>query len=57
MEVDLNDLRSVEKFAKAYKATGWPLHVLILNAGLYAPPEPFTKQGLETTFQVTTIMI
>lgn len=52
LRLDLADMRSVEEFAEAYKAKGWPLHVLLLNAGLYAPPELHTKQGYETTFQV-----
>lgn len=29
-----------------------PLHVLILNAGVFQPPEKFTEDGFETTFQV-----
>ena len=53
MLLDLADLSSVEAFAEAYKATGRAIHALILNAGLYGPPETHTKDGFETTFQVS----
>lgn len=33
MELDLSSLASVKAFAEAFKATGKPLHTLILNAG------------------------
>lgn len=29
-----------------------PLHVLILNAGVYDPPQKLTEDGFEYTFQV-----
>lgn len=50
--LDLSDLASVKKAADDYLAAGWPLHILILNAGVYQSPEPITKQGYESSFGV-----
>ena len=44
MELDLSDLKSVEKFCAEYQASGRPLDVLILNAGAFFPsPRRLTK--------------
>ena len=40
MHLDLSSLSSTVKFVKAYKQTGYPLHVLICNAGI-----AFANQG------------
>jgi len=47
MELDLTGLESIRKFAEAYKATGRPLHFLILNAGIMMCPYSKTKDGFE----------
>uniref|UniRef100_A0A914XPP2 WW domain-containing oxidoreductase n=1 Tax=Plectus sambesii TaxID=2011161 RepID=A0A914XPP2_9BILA len=52
IQLDLAELQSVERCASEYLASGKPLHVLILNAGVYNPQERTTKNGFETTFQV-----
>jgi len=53
LELDLTDLKSVEKFAKAFLATKLPLHVLMLNAGIMMPPtKEISKQGHELQFAV-----
>lgn len=45
--LDLSDLASVRAFAQAYLASGKPLHLLINNAGVMAPPLGKTAQGFE----------
>jgi WW domain-containing oxidoreductase len=50
--MDSSKLTTVESCAMEYISKGWPLHVLILNAGVFQPPEKFTEDGFETTFQV-----
>ncbi|KAL4234313.1 hypothetical protein ACF0H5_005964 [Mactra antiquata] len=52
MKIDLESLCSVQNFADQYKKTEWPLHYLILNAGVFGVPYKQTEDGLETTFQV-----
>jgi len=48
LELDLDDLRSVRKFAAAFQALEMPLHYLVLNAGVMALAERrSTAQGLE----------
>ncbi|CAD5117115.1 DgyrCDS5922 [Dimorphilus gyrociliatus] len=49
--LDLNDLKSVKCFAQEYISQGWPLNVLILNAGEMFPPFQKTVDGFERTFQ------
>ena len=39
MRLDLADLRSIESFIAEYKRRGLPLHVLVNNAGVNAPPK------------------
>lgn len=52
MHLDLASLRSVKEFAETYKNTGWPLHILILNAAVFGVPWLHSEDGLELTFQV-----
>ncbi|XP_072182392.1 retinol dehydrogenase 12-like [Diadema setosum] len=52
MTLDLGSLASTKSFAEAYKARGFPLHVLICNAGLAWGPEEPTADGFEIHFQV-----
>ncbi|HVU01274.1 MAG TPA: SDR family oxidoreductase, partial [Polyangiaceae bacterium] len=51
LALDLADLDSVRACAKAFLATGAPLHLLINNAGL-AGARGFTKSGFELAFGV-----
>ena len=50
--MDLTSLQSVQAAAKEFIAHGWPLHVLILNAGVIAPPSKTTIDGYESTFGI-----
>mmetsp|Transcript_9161 Transcript_9161/g.19963 ORF Transcript_9161/g.19963 Transcript_9161/m.19963 type:complete len:382 (-) Transcript_9161:120-1265(-) len=53
LQLDLSDLRSVEEFVGAFKATGLPLNYLINNAGVMALPSYTTsKQGYELQFAI-----
>ncbi|MBX7190451.1 MAG: SDR family oxidoreductase [Sandaracinaceae bacterium] len=48
MEIDLASVSSVRDFARAFRATRSPLHLLVLNAGLIAPETlRTTDEGLE----------
>jgi NAD(P)-dependent dehydrogenase (short-subunit alcohol dehydrogenase family) len=50
-ELDLADLGSVRRFAAGIAEDGRPLHVLVNNAGVMAPPERFeTADGFELQF-------
>ncbi len=51
LALDLADLASVREAAKAFLATGEPLHLLVNNAGL-AGQRGKTKDGFELTFGV-----
>jgi NAD(P)-dependent dehydrogenase (short-subunit alcohol dehydrogenase family) len=55
MQVDLGSMESVRDLARAYKATGKPLHILVNNAGVMACPKATTKDGLETQVGVNHI--
>ena len=50
--MDLSSLQSVQAAAKEFISKGWPLHVLILNAGAYYSTTKTTIDGYETTFGV-----
>lgn len=50
MQVDLADLKSVQRFARDFLAKYESLDVLINNAGLMAPPYQKTKDGFEIQF-------
>ncbi|KAL8170419.1 hypothetical protein V2J09_022223, partial [Rumex salicifolius] len=50
MELDLNSMASVRKFASDYKSTKLPLNLLINNAGVMACPFALSKDGIEQQF-------
>lgn len=50
MTVDLSSMASISRFATAYKATGLPIHLLILNAGVAFLPHSLTADGFEVQF-------
>jgi WW domain-containing oxidoreductase len=52
INMDLSSLQSVQAAAKEFINKGWPLHVLILNAGVFAPATKSTLEGYETNFGV-----
>ena len=52
VELDLSDLKNVEKFSKNIRSKFNYINVLINNAGIMAPPKTFSKQGLEIQFAV-----
>lgn len=52
IKLDLSSLKSVKEAADEFLSHNWPLHVLILNAGVYNPPNKTTADGYETTFGV-----
>ena len=47
LQLDLASFASIRSCAKAFLATGYPLHCLILNAGLMAVPLSQTAEGIE----------
>ena len=52
-ELDLSSLDSVRRYSDLVLATGHPLAVLVLNAGVYAPPSRIeTPDGFELQWQV-----
>uniref|UniRef100_A0A1I8IR54 C-type lectin domain-containing protein n=1 Tax=Macrostomum lignano TaxID=282301 RepID=A0A1I8IR54_9PLAT len=51
-QVELASLRSVLSFCRRYMASGYPLHALILNAGVCGPAHTITEDGIELQFQV-----
>ncbi len=52
VELDLSDLKNVEKIANFIKNKFTYLDVLINNAGIMAPPKTISKQGFEIQFAV-----
>lgn len=52
LDLDLASLASVRAAAAEMRASGGPLHGLILNAGVMATPEGRTVDGFETQFGV-----
>lgn len=52
IQLDLASLKSVKMFAEEYKRRAWPLHMLVLNAGVFGLPYIVTENDLEMTFQV-----
>ena len=50
MQVDLSSMASISRFATTYKATGMPIHVLVLNAGVAFQPHSLTTDGFEVQF-------
>ena len=51
MALDLNSLQSVVKFAEAYKQKGYPLHVLLCNAGIGLGPKGKDFWGIITSYE------
>ena len=49
VQLNLSDRRSVAAFVAAWDG---PLHVLVNNAGIFAPPETHTPEGWEMQFAV-----
>ncbi|CAD6197709.1 unnamed protein product [Caenorhabditis auriculariae] len=49
---DLSSMQSVQAAANEFLEKHWPLHGLILNAGVFGPPTPTTFDGFEATFGV-----
>ncbi|CAL2038809.1 unnamed protein product [Caenorhabditis brenneri] len=52
VECNLNSLASVKKAAQVYLQNGWPLHGLILNAGVMGPATKMTSDGFEAHFGI-----
>ncbi|KAJ1912588.1 Retinol dehydrogenase 13 [Tieghemiomyces parasiticus] len=52
MELDLASLESVQGFVEAYRRRGWPLHVLVNNAGIMNTPYARTADGFESQWGV-----
>ncbi|CCD65911.1 DeHydrogenases, Short chain [Caenorhabditis elegans] len=52
VQCDLNSLSSVKKAADEYLEQKWPLHGLILNAGVFGPSEKTTSDGFEAHFGI-----
>jgi len=50
MELDLASLRSVQAFVTHYKEKGYPLHILLNNAGIMACPFSLSVDGVEMQF-------
>lgn len=51
--LDLASLDSVRRFASRWKASGRPLDLLVLNAGIMCPPDRLeSADGFELQFQV-----
>jgi NAD(P)-dependent dehydrogenase (short-subunit alcohol dehydrogenase family) len=50
--LDLASLGSVITWARRHSDTGKPLHILVLNAGIMAPPLTRTTNGFESQFGV-----
>ena len=50
---DGSSLKSVEAAANKFLATGLPLHILLLNAGIQAPSFEPSAEGLESMFAVS----
>lgn len=52
MSLDLGSFESIRAFASAYLAKNWPIHFLILNAGVMIPDWGVTREGFENTFGI-----
>ncbi|KAL1825133.1 hypothetical protein ACET3Z_011911 [Daucus carota] len=52
MEIDLNSMASIRKFASEYISSGLPLNILVNNAGIMAPPFTLSKDNIEQQFAV-----
>ncbi|KAG8198980.1 hypothetical protein JTE90_001780 [Oedothorax gibbosus] len=52
LPLDLASLKSVAEFCEKFEREKKPIHMLILNAGVFGLPYSVTEDGYETTFQV-----
>ncbi|PWA97378.1 glucose/ribitol dehydrogenase [Artemisia annua] len=50
MELDVSSLKSVNKFVAEFKSSGYPLNILIANAGIMAPPFSLSEDNIELQF-------
>ncbi|KAG7016861.1 Short-chain dehydrogenase TIC 32, chloroplastic [Cucurbita argyrosperma subsp. argyrosperma] len=50
MELDLSSMASVRKFTSDYQSSGFPLNILINNAGIMATPFGLSKDNIEQQF-------
>ncbi|KAI8546322.1 hypothetical protein RHMOL_Rhmol07G0107800 [Rhododendron molle] len=50
-ELDLGSLASVRNFASEFKSLGFPLNLLINNAGVFAPPFMLSPDNIDLQFQ------
>ncbi|XP_077224234.1 short-chain dehydrogenase TIC 32, chloroplastic-like [Tasmannia lanceolata] len=50
MQLDLSSKASVRKFASEFKTSGFPLNILINNAGIMATPYKLSEDGIEMQF-------
>ncbi|CAH1439456.1 unnamed protein product [Lactuca virosa] len=50
MELDISSMQSVRQFASQYRSKGYPLNILILNAGIMTPPFSLSKDKIELQF-------
>ncbi|KAJ6695433.1 putative proteinD(P)-BINDING ROSSMANN-FOLD PROTEIN [Salix koriyanagi] len=50
MELDLSSMSSVREFAFKYNSSGFPLNILINNAGIMASPYMLSKDNIELQF-------
>nr|TKS01010.1 hypothetical protein D5086_0000174930 [Populus alba] len=50
MELDLCSMSSVREFASKYNSSGFPLNILINNAGIMASPYLLSKDNIELQF-------
>ncbi|TDD86201.1 SDR family NAD(P)-dependent oxidoreductase [Actinomadura darangshiensis] len=48
--LDLGSLKSIENWTHGHVAAGRPLHILVANAGVMAPPLTRTADGFESQF-------
>ncbi|XP_064641026.1 WW domain-containing oxidoreductase-like [Lineus longissimus] len=55
MPLDLCSLKSIQEFVRLYDEREWPLHVLVLNAGVMWLPWEQTEDGFERTMQTNYI--
>ncbi|XP_078492679.1 WW domain-containing oxidoreductase [Ciona intestinalis] len=50
IQLDLCSLQSIQNFADDFLKLKWPLHILVLNAGVFMLPWQLTEDGIERTF-------
>ncbi|CAJ0945946.1 unnamed protein product, partial [Mesorhabditis belari] len=52
LSCDLSSLQSVKAAADEYKQKQWPIHALVLNAGVFQPIQKTTLDGYDSSFGV-----